>query len=84
MNQTTIEEVTRLLNDAPYASYIGEHVAEVRRGALLEDRTEDKITVVEYVQLMDALNTHLEIGSYEGCLIWRNAEANPLEEQQNG
>lgn len=78
MNETTRNEVIRLLDDATYASYTGKYRDEARRGALNQSKEEGKINVMEYVQLMDALNTQLETGSYEGCIIWRNAEANPL------
>ncbi len=79
MNEKTREEVNRLLNDATYGRYAGKHNHEVRMGALLADKGDRIISAIEYDQLVDALNTLNNTGSYEGCLIWRNAEANPLE-----
>lgn len=79
MNDKTRIEVNELLNAVTYASYTGKYKDDVRRGALLKDKETGAITTLEYVQALDALNTHLDTGSYEGCLIWRNAEANPLE-----
>lgn len=79
MNDKTRAEVNELLDIVTYASYVGKHRKEVRRGAVLKDKETGKITILQYDQVMDALNTHFDTGSYEGCLIWRNAEANPLE-----
>jgi hypothetical protein len=42
-------------------------------------RQRGEIDMMQYIQLVDALNTHNKTGSYEGCIIWKNAEANPLE-----
>ena len=77
MNQTTIEEVTRLLNDATYGRDSGKYDHEQRMRFLLDSRNEGQLSLMEYAQLVDALNTQLETGGYEGCIIWRNAEANP-------
>lgn len=75
MNIATRNEVTRLLRDAtlegkPYATQM-KMLNEMHRSGT--------IPMAEYLQLVDATNIHNTTGSYSGCIIWKNAAANPIE-----
>jgi hypothetical protein len=74
MNQKTQDEVDQLLYDATFEGY----APDKRRELISNFCQRGNISLMEYMQLLDAVNTHIKTGSYEGCIIWRNAAANPL------
>ena len=74
MNAKTKITVKQLLHDATFEG--DSYTDRMRR--LNELKESALIGVVEYLQLVDAVNTHENNGNYEGCIIWRNAENNPL------
>ena len=74
MNEATRNKVTSLLNDATF----GSHPYDSRMAMLDMKHRLNDFPTVHYCQLVDAVNTQHKTGSYEGCIIWRNAEASPL------
>jgi len=74
MNEATRNKVTSLLNAATFGGFEYQ-----QRMAMLDMKHRlGDFPTVHYMQLVDAVNTQHQTGSYEGCIIWRNAEAKPL------
>ena len=80
MDEITKAEVIRLLNDATYGAGNGDQTYPMRMALLEQSHGNGEIQTMHYIQLVDAVNTQNKTGSYEGCIIWRNAEANPLQD----
>ena len=76
MNQATRDKVTLLLDKATFSGF----EYKQRMGKLATMHSLNDISTAHYMQLVNAVNTQHQTGSYEGCIIWRNAEVNPLSD----